>query len=99
MQTGDIKSVQVTHRIGGALEGLMFGALGGLGVGLVATIGSHSGGDEGMGRGLLRMLTTVLGGAGGFIIGAIKGHDYTFIMPQDSLKVEFPSPVSRKPDP
>jgi hypothetical protein len=90
--TKDIKSVTIVHRGGGVLEGLMFGALGGLGVGLLAASPLHSGGDEGMGKGYLVLVSIVAGGTGGLVIGAIKGHDYTFILPQDSLKGESQKP-------
>ena len=99
LPTRDIKSVEFTHRIPGSLEGLLFGGLGGLGVGLIAGIGKQSGGDEGMGRGLLILGLGVLGGTGGFLVGAIKGHDYTLIFPGDSVQALATSMDLRNPDP
>jgi uncharacterized protein YceK len=81
VQTHDLKSVEVTHHAGGALEGLLFGGIGGAGFGLLAGSGMGQGGDEGMGKGLLVLATTVVGATGGVIIGVIKGHNYTFIFP------------------
>ena len=63
----DIKSVRVTNRLGGCLEGLILGGMGGLGVGLV--------------------------------VGAIKGHDYTYIFPVDSAQPRSPVGGPSKPDP
>ncbi|MGA9120265.1 MAG: hypothetical protein WB699_12955, partial [Bacteroidota bacterium] len=62
--TRNIKSIRLTHHVGGALEGLMWGALGGTGFALVTTIGMSGGGDEGMGKGLLALGSMVLGGTG-----------------------------------
>jgi hypothetical protein len=97
--TRDIQSVEFTHRIPGSLEGLLFGGLGGFGVGLIAGIGKPTGGDEGMGRGLLILGLGVLGGAGGFLVGAIKGHDYTLIFPVDSMQSQAISPDDRVQNP
>ncbi len=83
--TKDVKSVQITHRFGGGLEGLLLGGFGGVGVGLLAGSGMHSGGDEGMGKGLLVLATSFLGATGGMVVGAVKGHEYTFAFPHDSL--------------
>jgi hypothetical protein len=84
----DIESVGVTHRVGGILEGLLFGGLGGGAVGFIAGSGMGSGGDQGMGKGLLALAGIFVGGVGGAVVGAIKGHDYTFIFPKDSLRVD-----------
>jgi hypothetical protein len=88
LPTRNIESIRVTHHGGGALEGLMFGGLGGCGVGILAGIGLASGGDEGMGRGLLALGALTLGASCGLIIGAVKGHDYTFIMPTDTVTAQ-----------
>jgi hypothetical protein len=90
VSTRDIDMVQVTHHLGGALEGLIVGGFGGLGVGLVAGTGYGSGGDEGMGRGWMILSMMVLGGTGGAVVGAIKGHDYTYIFPPDSTQSRSP---------
>ena len=81
----DLRSIEIVHHGGGAVEGLVFGGLGGLGIGLIAGLGKGSGGDEGMGRGLLALGTTVLGSVGGLIVGALSGHVITLIMPPDSV--------------
>ena len=86
--TKDVKSVGANHRFGGALEGLILGGFGGAGVGLLAGSGMHSGGEEGMGKGLLLLATSFLGATGGLAVGVIKGHDYTFLFPHDSLKYD-----------
>ena len=83
LPTRSIRSIRLTHRGGGALEGVMFGGLGGGVAGLLIFSGYSRGGDEGMGRGLGILSMTVLGAAGGLVAGIIKGHDYTFIFPDD----------------
>jgi hypothetical protein len=77
----------------------MFGGLGGLGVGVVLWGGGHSGGDEGMGRGLMMLGMMVLGGTGGLVVGAIKGHDYTYSFPPDSMQSRSPVPSRREDQP
>lgn len=80
--TNNLKSVSISHQVGGALEGLMWGALGGTGLALVSTIGMSGG--EGAGMGPFVLGSIVLGGTAGIVLGAIKGHNYTFILPEDS---------------
>jgi len=90
IQTQDIVSIQLTHHFPGAIEGVLWGSLGGLATGLVLGIvmapGSDS--DSGMGRGLLALGAMVFGGAGGFLFGLASGHSYVYVLPKDSLKVE-----------
>lgn len=83
--TRDIRSVQVTHHGGGAVEGLFLGGLGGGALGFVLSSGLNSSGDEGMGKGLAILTGLLGGGAGGLVLGAVYGHDYTFVFPGDSL--------------
>ena len=83
--TGEIRSIRVVHRGGGAIEGLLFGGLGAGALGLALTAGMKTGGDEGMGKGLVVLTSFVVGGAGGIVFGVIKGHDYTFVFPDDSV--------------
>ena len=90
--TREIQSIQVTHHGGGALEGLLFGGLGGGVLGLTLGIGTGTSGDEGMGKGLLLLTGLAVGSVGGFTYGAITGHDYTFVFPSDSVVVGARTP-------
>jgi hypothetical protein len=83
----DIRSIRVAHHGGGAVEGLLFGGLGGGALGLALGIGMDTSGDEGMGKGLLLITCMAVGSVGGLTFGAIKGHDYTFVFPNDSIMV------------
>ena len=74
--TRAIHSFRLTQRVGGALEGLLFGSLGGISIGLFA------GGREG---GMAGIYGAMIAGVGGGIVGALKGHNYTFIVPMDSI--------------
>jgi uncharacterized protein YceK len=80
----DIRSIQVTHRAGGVLEGLLFGGLGGCMTGGIFLSVFGRGGD-GAGGGVALLALTVAGGTGGLILGAVKGHVYTFTFPNDSV--------------
>jgi hypothetical protein len=83
LPTRTIKSFRVTHRGGGGLEGLLFGSLGGLSVGFFGV------GPEGGMAGIYGMF---IGGIGGGVIGGIKGHNYTFLFPADSVSVDPKTP-------
>ena len=76
LPTGVIKSFRLTHHGGGALEGLLFGGLGGVSIGLLAA--ENGGGGAAFYGG-------IIGGIGGAIVGGLKGHNYTFILPADSV--------------
>lgn len=80
--TKDIKSIEVKHGVGGALEGLVIGGTAGAGIGYLAVSGSN-GGDR-LGRGLAVISGGAIGGLTGLIIGSLQGHNYTLILPQDS---------------
>lgn len=88
--TGDIQSIYITHRGAGAIEGLLFGGLGGYALGLASASGIST--NEG-GRGAAIFISLVAGGVGGLVYGAVKGHDYTFVFPHDSTTVR-PKPSS-----
>jgi hypothetical protein len=90
IRTQDVASVKITHHLPGALEGLMFGGLGGLGVGLVLGIpmASESDSDMRMGRGLLGIGGLFIGGTGGFVIGLVSGHSYNYVIQKDSISTE-----------
>ena len=92
LPTRDIRSIQVAHHFGGAAEGLLFGGLGGGTLGLALTAGMSTSGEEGSGRGLAIFTSLVVGGIGGLVYGAIKGHDYTFVFPSDSVVVGARTP-------
>ena len=83
--TRSIETIRISHHGGGAMEGLLFGGLGGgaLGFGLGVGPGNH--GDEGMGKGLLLISGLAVGTVGGLVIGAIEGHVYTFVLPRDTV--------------
>ena len=89
--TGHIESIQVTHHGGGAIEGLLIGGLGGGALGLAAASGIST--NEG-GRGGAIFINLVAGGVGGLVYGAVKGHDYTFVFPDDSITVETGVPMT-----
>lgn len=93
--TQDIRSIQITHHGGGALEGLLFGGLGGGAVGLALGIGMGTSGDEGMGKGLLALTGLAAGTVGGLVFGAIKGHEYTFVFPDDSVTMGEKSSIEK----
>lgn len=93
--TDEIQSIKMTHHGGGALEGLLFGGLGGSALGLVLGLGMGTGGDEGMGRGLLVFTGLATGTVGGFMFGIIKGHEYTFVFPDDSVTVKEKSSIEK----
>jgi len=84
MPNRSIESIRICHHGGGAIEGLLFGGLGGTAAGLTLGIGLSSNGDEGTGKGLLALTGLAIGSAGGLALGGIKGHDYALVFPQDS---------------
>jgi hypothetical protein len=83
----DLAAVHVLRHTQGAAEGLILGGLGGLSVSYIATSVALNPGDPDM-RWLLVAGGALLGGAGGFTVGAIKGHDYVFTFPLDTLHTE-----------
>jgi hypothetical protein len=88
MAIHEIQSVHVRHYGAGAIEGFLFGAIGGGAVGWLAGIGLPSSGEENLGKGLLAAGGIVCGGLGGLVVGAVSGHDHTYEMPEDSLSSE-----------
>ncbi len=92
----DIKSVRITHHGGGALEGLMVGGLVGTGLGLLQGTKMGSGGEDQMGKTGALFAGMVVGGATGLILGALKGRDYIFLMPIDTVVTE--AETSRSPN-
>jgi hypothetical protein len=87
--TNTVKSIQVTHHGGGALEGLVFGAFGG---GLLFVTMRNSE------YGLFGLVMIVVGGLGGVTYGAIAGHDYTYVFPQDTLDAKEAPVRTVEPD-
>ena len=85
--TDDVESIEVRHHGGGAFEGFIFGGLGGCAFGLTAGLGASSSGEAGAAKGLLVFTGLTVGSVGGLVIGAIKGHTYTFIPPTDSTTI------------
>jgi hypothetical protein len=90
--TNSVKSIRITHHGGGALEGLIIGSASG-GVFFIASKISPSL-DASYG-GVLLLLA---GGLGGATFGAIAGHDYTFVFPEDSLGAKERSFRTVEPD-
>ena len=85
VSTHDIVSIQRTDRWGGALEGLMFGALGGGVTGFALTSPSSHGDQAGLGVALATFHGIAIGGIGGLIYGVTEGHVYTVELEKDSL--------------
>ncbi len=92
----EIKSVRITQHGGGALEGLMVGGLVGTGLGLLQGTKMGSGGEAQMGKAGALFTGMVVGGGTGLILGALKGRDYIFLMPMDTLVTE--AEMSRSPN-
>lgn len=80
----DIESINVKHGLGGTLEGLFIGGTAGAGIGYLATAGIK-GSEAGLFRGIVIVTGGAIGGLTGIVVGCIRGHRYTLILPQDSL--------------
>ena len=89
LATREIASIHIVNHTAGAAEGLILGGVGGLIVSYVAVAATHGRVDN-LGW-FLVFGGSILGGAGGFTVGAINGHDYILAFPADSLEAKDPA--------
>jgi hypothetical protein len=94
----DIASIQSADRIGGAMEGLIYGSAGGgvSGLALGVLFPGADGSDwTPTGAAFMGM---ALGGSIGLIWGSIAGHTYTYEFPRDTV-IALPSSIKPNDDP